>query len=107
MRLTSLHPQFISAGGADRRDEDGCPTRRRTGVGIIFDCPCGACGTLCAVYFDNPLDGGVRWQQEGPIWHRSGFTYENLTLSPSIFRNRYPESCGAHFWIRDGEVEFA
>ncbi|MCC6793011.1 MAG: hypothetical protein IT336_15085 [Thermomicrobiales bacterium] len=103
MKLTDLNPHWISAGGADRRDADGNPTRRRTGVGIMFDCPCG-CENLCAVNFDNPIDGGSRYDHSGAIWHRTGFTYESLTLTPSINR---PRGCGAHFWIRDGEVVFA
>lgn len=94
MRLIDLNPGFISAGPSPEQ---------RDGIGIIFDCPCG-CDVLCAVYFRNPVDGGGPYPSErGPLWCRTGDTFEALTLTPSIHRSG-PGGCGWHGWIKDGEV---
>ncbi|MGE0362783.1 MAG: DUF6527 family protein [Vicinamibacterales bacterium] len=134
MRLTDLHPRFVGAGGEGVYRQTGrlcptcngvvaadCPTchgtgkeyepaPRREGVGVIFRCPCGngADEHECYVPFRNPLDGGPPadpggWNGSGG-WQRTGDTFETLTLTPSILRNRSHGGCGWHGFITNGEV---
>jgi hypothetical protein len=100
-------------------------------------------GVLCAVYFECPeghddckhvipftpaLDGKTGdWNNGGvgPIWSRSGETFETLTLQPSIRRIQrhaskeaaiasgvieeyFTESltCALHIFITNGAIEF-
>jgi hypothetical protein len=60
-------------------------------VGIRFKCP--KCkGTQIAVQFLNPPDGGqpqppdekVCGNNDGKRWARSGLTFDDITLSPSV-----------------------
>lgn len=98
MRLSELEPRWWAEAG-------------RQGQGVSFLCP--HCRTVrLGVAFSNPLDGGppvtatvcdrLRWVHgeaytddpldtilmdvppAGPIWHRTGETFEDLTLSPSV-----------------------
>jgi hypothetical protein len=104
MRLTDLNPRWVGAGGTGVSNADGSPVPERGGVGISFDCPCGACGIRGYVAFENPLDGGQPYISPGqPTWQRTGDTFETLTLSPSILRTP-PYACGWHGWIRNGEA---
>ena len=52
------------------------------------------------------MDGGP--SHSPPAWHRTGDTFDTLTLSPSILvvpDERVPEyGCGAHFYVRKGEI---
>jgi hypothetical protein len=88
-RLVDFNPEWMS----DRND----PTSEKWG--IAFDCPC---GTVCQfgprlfIPFDNPVAGPVsRWGREK--WHRTGETFEALTLSPSLHAEGH-----WHGWLRDG-----
>jgi hypothetical protein len=90
MKLTDLHPVFL--GGADGR----------TGVGVQFDCPCGADDSPCYVPFANPLDDGPQYGAQG--WQRTGETFDTLTLTPSILRTFSTCGCQWHGWITNGEV---
>jgi hypothetical protein len=104
MKLIDLHPEWMNAGGHGVYNADGTPSARRTGVGVIFDCPCGAGGEDHQLYvpFSNPLDGGPSLERG---WQRSGDTFETLTLTPSILRVRVRgEGCGWHGWVTNGEV---
>lgn len=105
MKLTDLNPSFVGAGGEGITKADGSPVPRRTGVGITFDCPCG-CGTPSYIPFHNPIDGGPPHEddQTRPRWTRTGETFENLTLSPSILRDPKKGGCGWHGFIRNGEI---
>lgn len=78
MRLTELNPILIKYKG-------------RRGVGVRFYCPvCRGC--QIAVLFLNPLDGGPSVPNDpealgnngGCRWARSGMTFEDMTLSPSV-----------------------
>lgn len=93
MRLAELRPKFF-----------GDPPRR--GLGVNFDCP--HCASLSpderqtiSIPFANPLDGGPP-VDERLAWQRTGSTFEDLTLTPSIdFRH----AGGAwHGFITNGEV---
>ena len=93
MKLTDLNPTFVSGSGGVRK-----------GIGIIFDCPCGKCGTLCGVEFRNPIDGGPLYDPaRNAHWQRTGETFESLTLTPSIHRSG-AGGCGWHGYITNGEV---
>jgi hypothetical protein len=84
--LTQLTPQWI---GVHRTPDHG--------EGVAFECP--KCGPkhLIAAYFTNPLDGGPA-VPESSKWSRSGSTFEDLTIEPSI---QYP--C-FHGWVENGLV---
>lgn len=98
MKLTELDPVLISV-------------KKRPGVGIRFQCP--LCkDTQIAVLFLNALDGfpSVPDDKEacgnngGKRWSRSGLTFEDMSLHPSIDattkRGSYPEGA-------EGDVQFA
>lgn len=102
MRLTDLHPQFVGAGGKGIWNADGTPAPLRTGVGVLFDCPCG-CDRQCYIPFANPMDGGPALQIGHPLWQREGETFDTLKLTPSILRSKDKGGCGWHGFI--GSVE--
>lgn len=128
MKLVDRHPEFLSSGGEgvfQRTDRlcavcngegsrlgcDAChdsgreyePAPLRTGVGVQFDCPCGApdCPPVY-VPFLNPLDGGPALEPRG--WQREGDTFDTLTLTPSILRRHDLGGCGWHGFVTRGEV---
>lgn len=77
MRLVDRNPQWMRTSGG------------REGVGLLFDCPCASCVSSdnpmpIGVAFDRPLDLGDSLTGAGPLWHRTGDTFETLTLTPSI-----------------------
>jgi hypothetical protein len=104
VRLVDLDPRWVGHGGEHIRRADGSPAPERHGVGVIFNCPCGACESLCYVPFDNPLDGGAALEPGRPLWHRQGETFETLTLTPSLLRTRSAGGCGWHGFITNGDV---
>jgi hypothetical protein len=83
MRLVDLEPVWIKGG------------YMRNGVGVRFLCP-NCRRTQLAVLFMNPLDGGSMLprdnsqcgEHEGRRWARSGMSFEDLTVSPSIDASR-------------------
>lgn len=101
MKLKDLHPRFLNAGGDGVYQSDGTPAPERFGVGIIFDCPCG-CSVPCFVPFNPPLDGGPPTDRKA--WDRTGSTFDDLTLNPSILRSTRNGGCGWHGFIRNGEI---
>jgi hypothetical protein len=103
MRLVDLNPRWIGAGGEGITLADGSPAPERTGVGVIFNCPCG-CGDEGYVPFQNPLDGGLPLDPNRSVWQRTGETFETLTLTPSILKVRNPSGCGWHGFITNGEA---
>lgn len=75
-------------------------------AGVEFDCPCGACGKRRYVPFQNPPEFTSCSDSEYG-WRRTGTTFEDLTLRPSICaerRNIVPDNCGWHGFITSGEV---
>lgn len=97
MKLADLQPRFVGAGGPGVT-KGGEEVPQRLGVGISFNCPCG-CDTRAFVYFKNPLDGGEQSDGTAPAWDRTGETFDNLTLRPSILRG---DGCGWHGHLTDG-----
>lgn len=108
MKLVDLNPRWMGAGGEGvfSRGPNGelVPAPKRHGVGVIMDCPCGNKdeGHQLYVPFANPLDGGGPFDERG--WQRVGDTFETLTLSPSVLRDKAKGGCGWHGWFRNGEV---
>jgi hypothetical protein len=103
VKLVTLDPSWVGAGGDGITTEDGRPVPERSGVGISFNCPCG-CDHRAYVAFQNPLDGGPPEVSPGqPTWARKGSTFETLSLTPSILRG---EPCQKrwHGFIIDGDV---
>jgi len=108
MRLTDLNPRWVGAGGPGITDAQDRPVPARHGVGLSFTCPCGKCDSdtaRCYVPFKNPLDGGPELEP-GRVdsWQRTGDTFENLTLTPSILRNPAKGGCGWHGYITNGQI---
>lgn len=127
MRLADLNPRFMNSGGADilQKSDRLCatcngenagaceachgsgfeyvPAPLRTGVGVVFRCPCGNRDESheCYVPFMNPLDGGPSIERG---WQRVGDTFDTLTLTPSILRSRARGGCGWHGFIVNGDV---
>jgi hypothetical protein len=85
MKLTDLHPQWVSSGG-EGITMNGQPVPRRDGVGVAFDCPCGKCDSRAYIPFSNPLDGGPPHDPGHTTWERTGETFETLITRPSIQR---------------------
>jgi hypothetical protein len=110
MRLADLNPKFLGAGGPGIFNSlTGEQVPAQHGVGVDFDCPCGS-PDCCRLFvrFANPIDGTPYTAH--PAWHRTGETFDTLTLEPSIQRivlhrqDGTPVNCGWHGWIRNGEV---
>jgi len=100
MKLTDLDPRWavdadIVIGGVNRHYDD------RHGMAISFDCPCCGGATRLAVWFKNPIDGLPPTDDASKLWTRSGETFEELTLSPSIDASAHGHW---HGHIRDGEA---
>lgn len=104
MKLTELSPRWaldadivVVGGGPPMHDEN------RTGMALTFECPC--CrgterATRLAVFFRNPIDGKPP-SDDHKLWERTGTTFEDLTLSPSI------DASGVGHWhgfIQVGEI---
>lgn len=114
-RLVDCNPHFV---------EDG----RGALCAVYFECPEGHDDCKHVIPFTPALDGTPgNWNNggSGPIWQRTGDTFETLTLSPSIRRiQRYPSreaaiaagcipeyvtesmTCALHIFIRNGAIDF-
>lgn len=108
MKLSLLNPRWIvgghweEPGGVLVYNQDNF--WKREAMGVSFDCPhCHA--QRLAVYFLNPVD--EKPPESGvPLWLRSGDTFENLTLSPSIDTTQRKIDFQSHWhgFITKGEV---
>ena len=99
MKLIDLNPWFVDAGGSGITDAEGNPVSHRIGVGLSCDCPCG-CDSELFVHFSNPLDNGLSTVSANSSWNRTGESFDDLTLHPSIKRIG---GCEWHGWLRNGE----
>ncbi len=117
MRLAELEARFIkwTPDGWDTG-----PAGQAAQHGVLMLCPkcfrdkgssVGVHSILC--WFVNPREGDPVGLDEKPgpgRWARIGETIETLTLGPppgksdSILIDR--DGCGAHFFIRNGEIQF-
>lgn len=101
MKLTSLNPRWIGAGGDGVTGADGKPAPHREGIGVMFDCPCGTPDEVIFVHVDPPLDRGPLLADAKRNWKREGDSFEAMTLSPSI---KKLDGCKWHGFVRNGEV---
>jgi uncharacterized protein DUF6527 len=69
-------------------------------IWITFDCPEGHEGCTHSIPFTPSRDGETQPRAGGPLWQRTGDTFETLTLSPSIKRN--PRHASREAAISDG-----
>lgn len=102
MKLTDLNPRFVDAGGQGVMNADKTPIPKRHGIGLSFDCPCGCKETRVYVSFENPIDGGEVYEKDRPTWKRTGDNFDNITLTPSIFRSG---GCRWHGFLTNGETK--
>jgi hypothetical protein len=95
VRLRDLDPHWL--GEADHVPEpDGSVRPGRKRLGVSFRCPVHPQdGHRLAVLFANPIDGGTPLQGERCHWQRTGDTFDDLTLTPSIdVKNEYIDADG-------------
>lgn len=107
MRLTELHPRWgadydILIGGHVVHDEN------RVGMGLTFRCPhCVRAGvetpTRLGVFFVNPVDGKPHTDDQDlqHLWTRTGTSFEDLTLTPSIDASAHGHW---HGYLTNGEI---
>lgn len=92
MKLAELNPETIKYKGCK-------------GFGVIFDCP--HCDCRLPVLYLNTMNGSpsvpddpaTLGNNSGFRWSRSGLTWEDLTLSPSLQIDGH-----GHFMVTDGLV---
>lgn len=110
MRLVDLAPRWVG--------DYAMPSARQ---GVSFACPC--CRTIrLAVFFDVGVDTAAvdlatlraaRWESPGGdhladlhvgavLWHRTGETFDTLTLTPSLDASAFGHW---HGYIRQGGIE--
>lgn len=100
-KLSDLNPEFVGSGGTGVFNaKTGEPVPRREGIGITCDCPCDDpdCDSPLFVHFENPLDGKPATTQS-PKWKRTGETFDNMTLRPSLKRM---DGCKWHGYLTNG-----
>ena len=85
----------IVVGGQNVHDAN------RHGMGISFECP--HCRKIrLGVFFANPVDGKLPSDDSGgKLWIRTGSTFDDLTLSPSVDASA---SGHWHGFIVNGEI---
>lgn len=112
MKLKDLAPHWsvdadIVIGGEARH------YKGRMGMGITFACPhCvalypgvmdrGGPVQFLGVWFANPIDGKPPTDDAKHLWQRTGESFKNLTLSPSVDAS---ELGHWHGFIRNGEIQ--
>jgi hypothetical protein len=110
MKLTDLNPRWCL--GSQWTDSNGTmhfpsydSASPRKGMGMTFLCPTHLDHRL-GVYFDNPVDGlppqdkvhGIKY-----LWTRTGNTFEDMTVNPSINAHGEVRECW-HGYITNGEI---
>lgn len=103
MKLTDLNPRW-----ALDADIWVCGTlvhdTERKGMGLTFQCPC--CvgterATRLGIFFKNPTDGKAPSDDAPLEWTRTGETFEDLSLTPSIDVSK---SGHWHGYITNGQI---
>lgn len=107
MKLTDLNPEWLHGGGEGiTHGPTGEPVPRYT-AGVEFDCPCG-CGKRRAITWRNPPEPNIPGAGRADRgWTRTGTTFEDLTLSPSIWAKRdaaRPDNCDWHGYLENGRL---
>ena len=115
MRLTELEPRWIADYDAPPDAKQGvsflCPCCKTTRIGAWFDTP--VCGNPDAdpVKFQHTRAMGEESALNHPewdthlgrvLWHRTGDTFETLSLSPSIDCSKWGHW---HGYVTNGEIK--
>ena len=107
MKLIDLNPRWCI--GAEYVDDKGTicritnnPNHGRIGMGLSFDCPVHRNHRL-VVMFVNPIDDMPKDSTTKHLWSRTGDTFLNMTLSPSIDASTNFSGCW-HGYVRNGEI---
>lgn len=105
-KLTDLNPRWVLIHRWDAPDGTQHYTNgdssKRHGGGISFDCPVHGDHRL-VVWFNNPVDGLPPEATAEYRWQRSGDTFADMTLAPSInAQGEWPECW--HGFIQNGEI---
>jgi hypothetical protein len=109
MKLADLDPRWacdadIVIGGVKQHFEG------RHGMAVSFECPhcvqrereTGDNRVIrLAVWFANPIDGLPSTDDATTLWQRSGDSFENLTLTPSVDASKEGHW---HGYITNGEI---
>lgn len=105
IRLIDLNPRWIQGG--QWTDSSGTMhfpnydlSNPRHGMGVTFECPLHRDHRL-GVWFANPVDGKPPIDGKETLWQRTGATFEEISLSPSIDASEH--GCW-HGHIANGEV---
>lgn len=101
MKLTELNPRWgidadIVISGTEIHDPD------RHGMAVTFDCPHCAGAVRLAVWIANPIDGKPPTDSATYLWQRTGESFEDLSLSPSIDASKHGHW---HGFITNGEIK--
>lgn len=86
--LIELNPSWFTIEGV----HNGMP------IALQFDCP--VCPRGCHRLFVPFVDHV--WNHPRPTWHKSGATFEDISLSPSIHYPAMP--CQFHGYVTQGKV---
>lgn len=69
---------------------------------------------LCPVCQNHTITIPVGLLPHPAAWHKTGDTFENLTIAPSIANEGHYTTddgvhhvCPSHFFIRNGEIQYA
>lgn len=112
MKLLELQPHWCLAARWDTPDGTqhflNGDTTKRSGMGLSFLCPVHRDHRL-VVMFSNPVDGLPPCAESKYRWQRSGESFDNLTLGPSIdvSGNRHGDEIKTPCWhgfIVNGEI---
>ena len=114
MKLTELEPHWISCLGAPQDAKLGIrfnsPIDRKQRIAVFFKNPiCGSDPVDLAFFQAAQMDCDhpqwEPWMSEhhagSVLWDRSGDSFENLTLNPSIDCSKWG---GWHGFVRNGEA---
>ncbi len=106
MKLIELEPKFIK-----RKDDSNYQDTEELGDGIRFLCP------KCFIANGGAIrtHSVICWQPHVPQttsptpgrWNFLGTGYHDLTLQAGSSSIALTDGCKAHFYIRNGEIQFA
>jgi len=103
MKLSDLEPHWV---GLQPGHAIGmtflCPHCRKTRIGVLFDVPIGAYEP-CDMIAESLRNAMIKHCVEAGMkqWHRTGETFDNLSLQPSIDTSQFQHW---HGHIENGEI---
>ena len=110
MKLIDLEPKWITYNHSDGVILCGvtflCPHCRALRLGVCFDVPLDPTGLIKQLAATHGVaewaPDAIRGMNDGRLWHRTGDTFDDLTLTPSIDCSR---SGHWHGFITAGQVQ--